>query len=242
MRLKRKLLAFILTCMALFTLTAAPAVAAEASRDSISVTGSAEEEVAPDMAVIYGTLEQKNPTAAEAREGLARQIQALTRELRLQLVPDEDVQNIQYSLEPQYVYERNSNKQKADGYLARTEYKIRVTNLKKLGPVLDKAIGSGLTVNHVDFDLKDRNLYENKLLDQAVSNARARAAVVARAGGRQRGTLLNASLNTTASPLRLGRAYLMEAKAQNDAASTGTELSAGVLTVSARVSLVFGLQ
>ena len=34
----------------------------------------------------------------------------------------------------------------------------------------------------------------------------------------------------------------MEAKAQNDAASTGTELSAGVLTVSARVSLVFGLQ
>ena len=87
MRLKRKLLAFILTCMALFTLTAAPAFAAEASRDSISVTGSAEEEVAPDMAVIYGTLEQKNPTAAEAREGLARQIQALTRELRLQLVP-----------------------------------------------------------------------------------------------------------------------------------------------------------
>ena len=239
MRLKRKLLAFILTCMALFTLTAAPAFAAEASWDSISVTGSAEEEVAPDMAVIYGTLEQKNPTAAEAREGLARQIQALTRELRLQLVPDEDVQN---SLEPQYVYERNSNKQKADGYLARTEYKIRVTNLKKLGPVLDKAIGSGLTVNHVDFDLKDRNLYENKLLDQAVSNARARAAVVARAGGRQLGTLLNASLNTTASPLRLGRAYLMEAKAQNDAASTGTELSAGVLTVSARVSLVFGLQ
>ena len=242
MQLKRKLLALFLTCTALFLLTAAPAFAAETSRDSITVTGSAEEEVAPDMATIYGSLEQKSPTAAEAREGLARQIQALKRELRLQLLSDADVQNIRYSLEPQYIVERNSNRRKPDGYLAFTQYKIRVTNLQKLGPVLDKSISSGLNVSHVEFGLKDRNLYENKLLDQAVTSARARAAVVARAGGRQLGTLLNASLNTATAPIRLERSYLMAAKAQNDVAPVGTELSAGVLTVSARVNLVFGLQ
>ncbi|MEE3380965.1 MAG: SIMPL domain-containing protein [Succiniclasticum sp.] len=240
--MKKKLLAMIMTMAAFLALMCAPAFAAE-QRDSISVTGRAEEEVAPDMATLYGTLEQKAPTAAEAREGLAKKIQALVREMHLQMIPNEDVQTIRYSLEPQYIYERNSNRQKADGYLASTEYKIKVKNLDKLSAVLDKSIGAGMNVDRVEFGLNNRALYENKLLDEAVSNARARASVVARAGGRTLGTLMNATMDTTAVPVRMERSMLMAAKVQNDAAAeTPTQLNAGVMTVSARVSLVFALQ
>ncbi|HCJ90612.1 MAG TPA: hypothetical protein DHV71_01815, partial [Acidaminococcaceae bacterium] len=82
--------------------------------------------------------------------------QALVREMHLQMIPGEDVQTIRYSLEPQYIYERNSSRQKADGYLASTEYKIKVKNLDKLGAVLDKGIGAGLNIDRVEFGLNNR--------------------------------------------------------------------------------------
>ena len=54
---------------------------------------------------------------------------------------------------------------------------------------------------------------------------------------------MNATMDTTAVPVRLERSMLMAAKAQNDAVGeTATQLNAGVMTVSARVSLVFALQ
>ena len=50
------------------------ALAAEQPQECISLSGTAEAEVAPDMATLYINLETKAPTAVEARDGVAAKL------------------------------------------------------------------------------------------------------------------------------------------------------------------------
>lgn len=235
--MKRKLLAFLLIFTAFFTVCGG-ALAAE--RDSISVNGHASAEVAPDMATLYGTLEKRASTAEAARADLAAEMAAFKRMLLVQMIPDQDIQTIHYSLQPEYAYDKN--KRKLSCYIASVNYKVKIKELEKLSPVMDKSIGCGLAVDRVEFGLNKRSLFENSLLDEAVTNAKAKAAVVARAGGRTLGNLIRASLGTVSSPVRaMNRNMLMTKTMDADMESVPTELNPGVISVSADVSLEFAL-
>lgn len=237
--MKRKFLALFITAAALFTFLCGSVSAQE--RDSISVTGRATLEVAPDMATLYGSLEKQAPTAAEARELLAQQMSAVKRVFLTQLISEQEVKTIHYSLQPEYVYEKN--KQRLTGYTAHAEYKIKIKELDKLSDLLDKSIRAGLMINRVDFGLANRSLIENSLLDDAVLNAKSQAAVVARAGGRTLGSLIHADLGSVNGSSRMFQSPMLLAKAADGAnMETATQLAPGLLTVSAEVSLVFGLQ
>ena len=228
--MKRKLLAFLLIFTAFFTVCGG-ALAAE--RDSISVNGHASAEVAPDMATLYGTLEKRASTAEAARADLAAEMAAFKRMLLVQMIPDQDIQTIHYSLQPEYAYDKN--KRKLSCYIASVNYKVKIKELEKLSPVMDKSIGCGLAVDRVEFGLNKRSLFENSLLDEAVTNAKAKAAVVARAGGRTLGNLIRASLGTVNSPVRaMNRNMLMTKTMDADMESVPTELNPGVISVSPR--------
>ena len=99
-----------------------------------------------------------------------------------QAIPGEDVKTVRYSLQPEFSYEKN--KRRLTGYVARADYKVKIKNLEKLSAVIDKSVGCNVTVDRVEFGLNNRSLFENRLLEEAVANARSKAAVVARAGGR----------------------------------------------------------
>lgn len=237
--MKRKMLVLLMTAAALFTLLCGSVSAQE--KDSISVTGRATLEVAPDMATLYGSLEKKAPTAAGARELLAQQMAAVKRAFLVQLISEQDIRTIHYSLQPEYVYEKN--KQRLAGYTAQADYKVTVKDLDKLSAVLDKSIGAGLAIDRVDFGLNNRSLIENSLLDDAVTNAKSQAAVVARAGGRALGALIHADLGRVNGSSRMLQPQMMLEKAADSAGTeTATQLDPGLLTVNAEVSLVFGLQ
>ena len=89
-----------------------------------------------------------------------------------------------------------------------------------------------------------REVLENRLLDEAVSNARSKAAVVARAGGRTLGYLIRADLGTVTGATRSLNRNMMMAKMADGAAmeSAPTELDPGVINVEANVSLEFALE
>lgn len=238
--MKHKLIVWLLVLAACFAFYASPTLAAE--RDSISVTGHASAEVAPDMAVLFGSLEKRAATAEEARENLAKEMAALKHLLLVQAIPDQDIQTIHYSLQPEYRFEKN--RRKLTGYAARADYKVKIKNLEKLSDVIDKSVNVNLLIDRVDFGLNNRSLFENRLLDEAVSNARSKAAVVARAGGRSLGYLIRASLGTVTGATRTMNRNMMMAKLEDGAAmeSTPTEINPGVISVEANVSLEFALE
>lgn len=236
--MKRKFIALLLVMAAVFTLCSG-AFAAE--RDSISVNGHASAEVAPDMATLYGKLEKRAVVAETARENLAKEMAAFKHVLLGQMITGQDIQTVRYTLQPEYSYEKG--KRRLTGYVARADYKVRIKNLEKLGTVIDKSIGCNFTVDRVDFGLNNRSLFENSLLEEAVANARSKAAVVARAGGRTLGHLIHASFSTVSNATRTMNRNMMAKAASMDTAEVApTELDPGVITVNANVDLEFALE
>ena len=238
--MKRKCIALLLVMMTVFAFFCSGALAAE--RDSISVNGNASAEVAPDMATLYGNLEKRAAVAETARENLAKDMAAFKHVLLGQAIPGEDIQTVRYSLQPEFSYEKN--KRRLTGYVARADYKVKIKNLEKLSAVIDKSVGCNVTVDRVEFGLNNRSLFENRLLEEAVANARSKAAVVARAGGRSLGHLIHASFSTTGNATRAVNRNMVMAKAasMDTAESAPTELDPGVITVNANVDLEFALE
>ncbi len=238
--MKRKCIALLLVMMTVFAFFCSGALAAE--RDSISVNGHASAEVAADMATLYGNLEKRAAVAETARENLAKDMATFKHMLLGQAIPGEDVQTVRYSLQPEFSYEKN--KRRLTGYVARADYKVKIKNLEKLSAVIDKSVGCNVTVDRVEFGLNNRSLFENRLLEEAVANARSKAAVVARAGGRSLGHLIHASFSTTGNATRAVNRNMVMAKAasMDMAESTPTELDPGVITVDANVDLEFALE
>ena len=237
--MKRKFITLLLVMVAVLTLCT---VVFAAERDSVSVNGHASAEVAPDMAILYGNLEKRAAVAESARENLAKEMAAFKHVLLGQMIAGQDIQTVRYTLQPEYSYEKN--KRRLTGYIARADYKVKIKNLEKLGAVIDKSIGCSFTVDRVEFGLNNRSLFENSLLEEAVANARSKAAVVARAGGRTLGNLIHASFNTVSNMSRSVNRNMMTAKtASLDAAeSTPTELDPGIMTVDVNVNLEFALE
>ena len=238
--MKRKCIALLLVMMTVFAFFCSGALAAE--RDSISVNGHASAEVAPDMATLYGNLEKRAAVAETARENLAKDMATFKHMLLGQAIPGEDIQTVRYSLQPEFSYEKN--KRRLTGYVARADYKVKIKNLEKLSAVIDKSVGCNFTVDRVEFGLNNRSLFENRLLEEAVANARSKAAVVARAGGRSLGHLIHASFSTTGNATRAVNRNMMMAKAANmdTAESTPTELDPGVIAVNVNVDLEFAME
>ncbi|MBQ1778980.1 MAG: SIMPL domain-containing protein, partial [Acidaminococcaceae bacterium] len=194
------------------------------------------------MATLYGNLEKRAAVAETARENLAKDMAAFKHVLLGQAIPGEDIQTVRYSLQPEFSYEKN--KRRLTGYVARADYKVKIKNLEKLSAVIDKSVGCNVTVDRVEFGLNNRSLFENRLLEEAVANARSKAAVVARAGGRSLGHLIHASFSTTGNATRAVNRNMVMAKAasMDTAESAPTELDPGVITVNANVDLEFALE
>ena len=236
--MKNKLIAMLLVMAATFTFFSG---ASAAERDSISVNGHASAEVAPDMATLYGNLEKRAAVAETARENLAKEMKAFKHVLLGQMISGQDVLTVRYTLQPEYSYEKG--KRRLNGYVARANYKVKIKDLEKLGTVIDKSVGCNFTVESVEFGLNNRSLFENRLLEEAVANARSKAAVVARAGGRTLGRLIRASFSTAGNATRsVNRNMMAKAAGLDTAEATPTELDPGVITVNTNVDLEFALE
>ena len=237
--MKQRFIVLLFVMTAVFAFFCCGALAAE--RDSISVNGHASAEVSPDMATLYGNLEKRAAVAETARENLAKDMATFKHVLLGQMISGQDIQTVRYSLQPEFSYEKN--KRRLTGYVARADYKVKVKNLEKLGAVIDKSIGCNFTVDRVEFGLNNRSLFENGLLEEAVANARSKAAVVARAGGRTLGHLIHASFSTASNATRTVNRNMMAKAAGMDAAEAApTELEPGIITVNANVDLEFALE
>jgi uncharacterized protein YggE len=214
-----------------------------AAKDTISVSGTAVTDAEPDMAYVTMYLEMKGDTATEVRQGMADKIAALKRVLLGQLIEDKDIKSSGYSFGPRYEYERNKRVQK--GFSSSANVVVKVRDLHKLSAVIDKSITqSGASVNNVEFGLQNRNIIEQSLLDDAVTNGRAKAGIVANAGGRTLGNLLSADINNAGGETRvqMPQATLaMMKESVNDAAMAPTLFAPGTITVRTTVYMVFSL-
>lgn len=235
-KLKQMLCTLLTVC--LLAIGSASALAAQPDVPSISVSANASIEVAPDTAVISFDVNGKGRTAAEATNAAASKMEGIRHNLLGCNILGSDITTASYTLYPD-----TDIKGKITGYTASNSVRIKLKDITKLGPVIDKISTAGVdTINNISFSVSSRDLYRNKLLAQAVENARQQAAVVANAGGRTLGKLLSANISSYSGGLERSYGNMKLMAAADRAAAPETSIAAQEITIKASVDTVFAME
>ena len=229
-KIKQMLCALLTVCLLL--IGSANAMAAQPDTPSISVSANATIDVAPDTAVISFDVNGKGRTADEATSASAAKMDSVKHNLLGCNILGSDITTTSYTLYPD-----TDIKGKITGYTASNSVRIKLKDIAKLGPVIDKISAAGVdTIKNISFS--DRN----KLLAQAVENARQQAAVVANAGGRTLGKLLSANISTYSGGMERSYGNMKLMAAADRAAAPETSIAAQEITIKASVDTVFAME
>lgn len=201
----------------------------------ISVTGSGESRIAPDLAVIRLGVTSQADSAADAMAQNGQQQGAVIQALRDQGIESDDIQTSQMSLNPVMDHGEGRAPQ-ITGYQASNVVTVRVAQTDLLGQVLDAIVDAGANeINGISFQREDAAEAEDDARRDAVADARHKAGVLAEAAGVELGPLL--SLRD--APVSEGpQPMMMRAQA---AQSSATPIEAGQVVIEAQVQMTYAL-
>ena len=203
---------------------------------TISVDGSSTIKVAPDKVTISISIENtaKGSKLASAQKGqIMQNIQSGI--LGLAITKDK-MQTTNYNLYP--VYNTKDNSREIIGYSVSNEITVTIDNIDMVGTVIDTAINAGASnVNSIEFGLKDSQVYKDKVLQQAIADAKRKAQVVA--NSLEKSIVNVVSVNTGSTYIEaknFNNAMYMRAA---DATGATSPIQSGDISVRANVSVVF---
>lgn len=189
----------IMLTILLITLFMADAGAGEDPR-LVTVSGSGEILVVPDVAVVGIGVEERASTVDEARRRVNETVKAVLALTRRQGIPEEQVASAALIVRPDYQWLPESRQQKLLGYVVTRRMSIRVTDITGLGGLFESVLELG--INQVDppvFDTSRRAALERQALAAAATDARSRAAVLAEALDMELGPVHR--IDTTGGPI-----------------------------------------
>ena len=213
---------------------------------TISVSGSYELSMDPDKAEIYLGAETRATTALESQQDNANIIAAVKSALYALGLTKADIETTSYSISPVYDYSKTCytsdciwQPPKIVGYSTVHQLKIKTKNIDKVGQYIDAATKAGANdVNYISFGLSDdkqKTLYI-QALTEASKNARDKANAIASG--------LNVHIVGVISASE-GSVYVtpyyrsLAAGSVSDSTQAETDISAGMIQVSASVSVVY---
>ncbi|MFW5929289.1 MAG: SIMPL domain-containing protein [Halobacteriota archaeon] len=203
----------------------------------VEVSGEAEMEAAPDLAVLHVAVENESDDADDARKATAEAMDDVREALAELGVDEDDMETSQFEIRRP---RPTRDDERPDGHVAEHELRVETTDTDAVGGLLDAAVEAGATdVRGVSFELSDdreREL-EDEALEAAMERARERAETIAGAGDVQVEQMRSASsTDSRVSP------YRQEVAEEMDSGSSGTTISEGDVTASADVSVVYDVR
>ncbi|TVU73867.1 SIMPL domain-containing protein [Cobetia crustatorum] len=223
----------------------------------VNVSASANVEAAPDKASIEARLWEKTPArkvddkapdskaqgeaARQARETLETRMATLIKALEKAGIDSRQISAGSLNLRPEQYYQRNDSNQDPQQW-QRTHLErpisISLTDLNQVPEVIDLLLGAGVNqLAGVQYQLSDRDALEDKVLKEALLNARHKAELMAQTLGATLGAVqsINESSNNSRPPMMAMRADMAEAK------SSGSEYRPGELSLESNVQVSWAL-
>jgi hypothetical protein len=183
------------------TLLAVPALAETVPPSMISVTGEASVSVAPDQAQIEGGVTSDAKTAREASEANNAAMGKVLLALKAAGVAEKDIQTSRLSLQPQYAANR-SGPSPVTGYRASNRVTVRLHDVTRVAGTIDTLVGAGATdIGGINFSVSNASKLLDDAREQAVSDARRKAEIYARAAGVTLGAPLSISEEGAPGPM-----------------------------------------
>lgn len=214
-------------------LAATPAFA-EDIQPRLSLTASADVQLAPDFATVQSGVVTRADTAQQAMQANARAMTAVFEALRRAGVTGNDVQTSQLSVSPVYADRREPNESQLAiiGYETRNTVAARVHDTSRVGNVIDAMVSAGANnIQDVSFGADNTDAAMDQARRAAIAALLARANLFADAAGFELCGILNMSEAYARPPV----AMMMRASVED----ASTPVAAGELTLTASVSADF---
>jgi hypothetical protein len=243
--------AFTVALSLLALLPAAAVTAAEGdepAEPAVVVSGQGVVRSAPDEATVRLGVTAQETKADAAQEQVNRVANAILEGVRDLGIGDDAVQTSQLTLHPVYADaqprrvpgQSDDGEPRIVGYRASNVVSVRLTDLAKIGPVIDAGIASGANqVQGVDFQLRDDAVQRRQALAAAVKEAHAKAETIAAALGRELGPVQRVEEGGVSIQTPRFERAAMSFRAD---ASASTPVSAGEVEVNASVTVVYRLR
>ena len=150
---------------------------------TVTVSGTGEVSLAPDIADVALGVSYTKPTVAEAQSAAATAMNAVVAAIEKNGVAAKDIVTVNLSLSAVYDYSVSST-QKLIGYQFTNTVRVTVRNLKTVAAVVDDSVAAGATtIQGISFRLADPKSVEAQARQLAMNDARAKADALASAAG-----------------------------------------------------------
>ena len=215
----------------------APALGQTAANRTLTMSGQGEVRAAPDTVTLSAGVTSEAPTAAAALAANTTRMQSVFAALKKLGLADKDMQTANFSVSPQMAPQtanNNSQPPHVTGYHVSNQLQLRLDDVSRLGPAIDALVTAGANqMNGIDFAIKDSAPLLAEARADAVSDARAKAEIYAKAAGVSLGPILSIGENAGQGPRPVYMALPMARAAK------AVPVAAGEESITAEVSIVW---
>ena len=236
----KSLIIFAVMIFALILGACAPAGSANVR--TLSVSGTGEALLAPDIAYVYVGVHTEDATAAEATAANTAQTEELIQALQDFGIDPKDIRTTNFSIYPMDRFDPATGLPSGEKVYAvdNTVY-VTVRDLAKLGDLLDTAVQAGAnTVNSVQFDVEEKDEALKQARADAVKDAESQAQSLAQAAGLSLGEIQSIGFSEVSPyPIFDGKGGGAMAAEQ---AAAAVPIQPGQLTFTVYVNVTYALK
>ena len=200
----------------------------------VIVSGDSLVQALPDTAILTISVVTQAKTAIDAQQQNAAQSDAVVRTLKTAAGAGAEVKTSGYSLQPQRIY-RENQPPTITGYEARNTVTVTMSDLTKVGPVIDAAAQSGANdIGGVAFTLRKDRPARDEALALATREAISKAQVIAQALGGRVVRIVEVLEEGTVRPRPTFEADMLRSAQK----SVATPIEIGALDITGKVQVV----
>lgn len=239
MRTKFLLVSVLLVVAVLFSACASEEPVVQQNIRTLSVNGSAQASLTPDIAYISIGVHTENKNATEAVDANNAQAQQIMDVLVGMGVDAKDMLTTNFSISPMDEWGPDGQKIGTKFVVDNTIY-VTLRDIKKIGDILGAAVEAGANnIYGIQFDVSDKTALLSSTRQAAVENARKQAEELAKAAGVSLGDVQNINYyNSYPVPV-----YDMKGGvAMGIGGGSSVPISAGQMTLNVDVSIVYEIK
>lgn len=204
---------------------------AEGNLRHITVAGSAELRVEPDIATFNFLIQERGKDIPALKQSVDAKINKLLKVIEQLQVADKDVTAVQLRIQPQYDWQ--NNKQTFLGYSVSREVVVKLRKLEHYAKLLDGAVASGVTqTGDVVMSSSRKDELEREAMQLAVAQAKTKAQLLANSAGVPLGAVYSVEEVSTGP---IGDVYM------SMSAERGGNFKPGNITIQKTINVVFSL-
>lgn len=216
---------------------AAPAAEQAESPRTITVTGSGQAALTPDIAYVTIGVRTEGQDAAEAVAENSEKSQTVIQAIREAGVAARDIRTTNFSIYPQQSFNNEGQPQEIT-YVVENSVYVTVRELDLIGSLLDEAVQAGANSIHgIQFDVADKAQALSGARREAIDNARAVAEEVAEAAGVEIGEVRSIDVYGGSTPVPYFAARTSVAEVAMD-----VPVSTGEMILTVDVQVVYAIR